>query len=211
MLIILTAACLLVSCAGINKAAGTASPPPASFGTSLISPVTPNTGSISGDYYVVDSGGKSGIVDGLGNIILPLEFSQVVVKRNKNNPVVFLAVDGNTRIKGHGESEGGLYDAGGKKLVTGNFQNGYAINKNVLLVTDINNNYGAFSYSGKELFPCKYTQVYICSNQIVAVGEGMTPRYLLLTYMTWKGYFSAAKILKRSSFITMTTLQTEKI
>jgi hypothetical protein len=165
----LAAVCLLVSCAGINKVTGITRTAPTASGTSPVSPAISDTVSVSGEYYVVDSGGKSGVVDGGGNVILPAEFSQVTVIRYKNDPVVFIAVDGNARIKGHGESKGGLYNASGKRLASGDFREAYPVNDSLMLAADINYNFGALSFSGNVIIPFKYSMACVCGNEIIAV------------------------------------------
>lgn len=193
LLIFIITACLFVSCADMTAAVTQSINSPSSSYS--------QADTVSQGYYVVNIGDKAGVVDSYGKMILPAEYSRIEILRYEGSPVVFLASDGAAHIKkGEGDSNGGLFDAGGKLLLSGNFRSGYVLTGGIIALADNDYKYGLVSFSGEEIIPFKYMQVYLCVNEIVAVSGNFDNPSRIFDVYDLKGSLLRTKEL-RSRFL----------
>lgn len=176
LLMLLSLLSILLSCTiQTQKTLASASQLPSSSPTASAIPDNPAPSSLESNtektvrYYVFNNGGRAGVVDSKGNIVLPPKFADVQILRQDNSPTLFFTDDGMTHIKGEEtKSNGGLYYTDGKRVNETSYENAEPISGDLIDVSDKDDNHGIISFSGKEVIPCKYGKVNLCDGCLLA-------------------------------------------
>lgn len=157
--------------------AGTPGAAATTAGTAPATPAPTAPGIGSGDFYVVQGNQRMGVVDGKGNVVLPMLYSQIDILFHSGSDAAFFAVPAHVNAAGgHSNEYGQIYGTDGKKLVNGTFRYAYAVDQDYIQVSGPDGKgrmrIGFIDHTGKFIVPCIYDDAYEYGNGFIGVkGE----------------------------------------
>lgn len=179
---------LAVVSASPSPASSPTAPPTAAASSSAL-PASPSADAGTAlSYYVVEKGGRQGVVDSLGREVLPFSFALVQLVSNytadengvpcRTGLLAFYAVPSELRLDGWDgqETVGYLYGTDGRKLMQEPLSGAYAVDDSAIAVSGPSGEgapslQGLADYTGRLLLPMEFSSIFPFSGRYLAVKE----------------------------------------
>ncbi len=139
-----------------------------------VTPASTATPTPAGDpncYYTVNEGSLQGIINGLGQTVLPIQYGGAYVMEWNDTPAFFLAEPAKPISGAPPDDEAMLFNLDGSRL-TNKVRQAEPLSDGLIAYLNLEFNYGVMAYDGTEIVPCQYSSVMMCGESIIAVSSG---------------------------------------
>lgn len=123
-------------------------------------------------YYTVSEGNLQGIVNGLGQTVLPIEYQAAYVMEWNDAPAFLLVVPSNPSVVVPPDDEALLLNLDGTPLTNKKCRQADPLSDSLIDYMSLDYKYGVMTYDGTDVVPDLYGDIRMCSDSIIAVSSG---------------------------------------
>ena len=148
---------------------------PTAAASANVTPAPTATSAPAGDpnrYYTVNEGSLQGIINGLGQTVLPIQYGGAYVMEWNDAPAFFLAEPAKPISGAPPDDETLLFNLDGTRLTDKVCRQAEPLSGGLIAYLNLEFNYGVMAYDGTEIVPCQYSSVMMCGESIIAVSSG---------------------------------------